>query len=299
MTTLGIDTSNYTTSLALSDERGNIICDLRKLLKVSDGQIGLRQSDAFYQHITNLQEMIPILKEHSRSIDTIVVSERPRNLIDSYMPVFNAGVFFSHALTVNNDVTLIKLSHQEGHILSGFMPELLNEDVFYVLHISGGTTELLKVSWMDYRLVAEILFNTLDISMGQLIDRIGVHMGYGFPAGKHLDQMADTYKPTHFKHSYNSKGFNISGIENKLKAMYNLNENPSEIANWLFSYLVELIEVMMKKYLPEGKLLLVGGVAESEFLRAHLQNKVIFAPKGLSSDNAVGLAKYPSILEGL
>ena len=52
---LGIDTSNYRTSMALTDNRGNIISNVRKLLEVPKGKRGLRQSEALFQHIINLQ----------------------------------------------------------------------------------------------------------------------------------------------------------------------------------------------------------------------------------------------------
>ena len=47
---LGIDTSNYTTSVAVYDsEKGEIIQE-KMLLPVKEGQLGLRQSDAVFHH---------------------------------------------------------------------------------------------------------------------------------------------------------------------------------------------------------------------------------------------------------
>ena len=54
---LGIDTSNYKTSAALTDMHQNVVCDLRKFLKVKQGEKGLRQSDALFQHVRNLPEL--------------------------------------------------------------------------------------------------------------------------------------------------------------------------------------------------------------------------------------------------
>ena len=51
---LGVDTSNYTTSLAVLDANNNIIFDKRKLLDVEIGKKGLRQQEALFQHIKNL-----------------------------------------------------------------------------------------------------------------------------------------------------------------------------------------------------------------------------------------------------
>ena len=56
--TIAADTSNYTTSIAAADENGNIIAQARRLLKVKEGERGLRQSDALFQHIVNMPEMM-------------------------------------------------------------------------------------------------------------------------------------------------------------------------------------------------------------------------------------------------
>ena len=46
---LGIDTSNYTTSMALVNNEGQVLADERILLKVKKGMRGLRQSEALFQ----------------------------------------------------------------------------------------------------------------------------------------------------------------------------------------------------------------------------------------------------------
>ena len=54
---LGIDTSNYTTSLAIADESGRIVANLKIPLAVKSGERGLRQSDAVFQHTKNIPEL--------------------------------------------------------------------------------------------------------------------------------------------------------------------------------------------------------------------------------------------------
>ena len=61
MTVLGIDTSNYTTSLSLADENGFV--HVRKILDVKMGECGLRQSDALFLHTVNLPELFNELFE--------------------------------------------------------------------------------------------------------------------------------------------------------------------------------------------------------------------------------------------
>ena len=88
---LGIDTSNYTTSMALVNNEGQVLADERILLKVKKGMRGLRQSEALFQHIRNLpalSEKIMRAKENygDFNIRAIGASSKPRPVEDSYMP---------------------------------------------------------------------------------------------------------------------------------------------------------------------------------------------------------------------
>ena len=51
---LGIDTSNYTTSLCIADTSGNVLKNIKCPLPVKEGEVGLRQSDAVFHHTKNL-----------------------------------------------------------------------------------------------------------------------------------------------------------------------------------------------------------------------------------------------------
>ena len=53
---LGIDTSNYKTSLAVVDKTGEVLFNYQKFLDVKPGEKGLRQSEAFFQHVQKLPE---------------------------------------------------------------------------------------------------------------------------------------------------------------------------------------------------------------------------------------------------
>ena len=95
MLTLGIDTSNYATSLAVFDtDAGEVVCDCKKFLPVKEGQLGLRQSDALFHHTAALPEMLAELsgKADLTKVAAVGVSAKPRPVEGSYMPCFLAGV---------------------------------------------------------------------------------------------------------------------------------------------------------------------------------------------------------------
>ena len=60
---LGIDTSNYTTSVSLFCDEDNTIVNLKKLLPVGENQKGIRQSDAVFHHTVQLPDLIAELFE--------------------------------------------------------------------------------------------------------------------------------------------------------------------------------------------------------------------------------------------
>ena len=76
---LGIDTSNYTTSLALVDHR-KIISDKRKLLTVKEGERGLRQQEALFQHVSDLPVLFSELMEDTGDEKIEAVSEEIEQL---------------------------------------------------------------------------------------------------------------------------------------------------------------------------------------------------------------------------
>ena len=83
MRTLGIDTSNYATSLAVFDTNaGEVVCDCKRFLPVREGQLGLRQSDALFHHTAALPEILAELgqKVNLTQIEAVGVSARPATL---------------------------------------------------------------------------------------------------------------------------------------------------------------------------------------------------------------------------
>lgn len=98
---LGVDTSAYTTSLALVDEKQNLVLDKRSLLQVDPGERGLWQSEALFQHVKNLPQLMEQLQSHlcDNEIATIAVSAFPRSIPGSYMPVFMAALSQARSLS--------------------------------------------------------------------------------------------------------------------------------------------------------------------------------------------------------
>lgn len=304
---IGIDTSSYTTSLAVIDGEDNIILDLRKVLEVEKGKKGLRQQEAVFQHIQNLPLLIDYMAQHIdiRKIEKIACSNKPRNLKESYMPVFVVGKGQAFVLSKVLNIPYKEFSHQEGHLGAGMINSGFNDiDKFIGIHISGGTTEMLLIENIEKGFQIDIVGGTLDISAGQLIDRIGVEIGLDFPSGKKMDQISqwgtklDLNIPINIK---NDIWFNLSGMENYFKNIIKNSEyQPEDILMTLFYTLSQFLEKIILKgcniYDIEN-VLVTGGVAANSIIRRELSKQLykkginLYFPKAsLCTDNSVGIA---------
>ena len=312
---LGIDTSCYTTSLALVDEQGTLLAEKRMILPVSIGEQGLRQSTALFYHLQNLpkvmQEVFSVL--NGKEIKVIAVSAKPLPQENSYLPVFTAGLSLGESLSAVMGIPLLKTSHQEGHLAAGVWSCAKGPgDEFLGIHFSGGTTELLLVKekskpHLSYE--SKVLGKTRDIHAGQLVDRVGVALGFPFPAGRYLEKLAaevDNKEEDHgdIKIPSSVQGYNLSfsGAETQAKRYLQQGVPPQEIARAIENCLAVTVEKVIRKAIEETgvkKVLFVGGVMANNYIRKRLSQRLehpavsaelCFPQPEFNSDNAVGVS---------
>ena len=301
MPVLGLDTSNYTTSAAVFDGEGGR--NQGRLLEVRPGELGLRQSDALFQHVKHLPEVVEALlgEEGLGTVQAVGASTRPRAVEGSYMPCFLAGASQGQVLSQVLGVPFYAFSHQQGHLAAAAWSagrlDLLDRP-FLAWHLSGGTTELLRVEPEEDGVAvrAEILGGTSDISAGQLIDRTGVLLGLSFPAGKGVEKLSrQAQKREYYKVKVNGLTFSLSGMENKVRQMVQRGEEPAEIAWFAQETVCRVVQACTKAAMeqyPGLPVLCSGGVASNGRLKELLRQNcgALFAQPQFSTDNAMGTA---------
>ena len=297
MSVIGFDTSNYTTSISWYDGVTGI--NLSQLLPVKEGALGLRQSDAVFQHTKSLPELSGrLFSDITDNITAVGVSTRPRAVDGSYMPCFMVG--YSHASLLANalKVPLIECSHQQGHVASALWSagrmELMDSP-HLAWHLSGGTTELLLVEPSGKNVQCTKIGGTTDISAGQLIDRAGQLLNLPFPSGKYLDKLsAAAQKSDVFKVKCNNLTFSLSGVENNVRRYAEEHNDPSETAGYALRCICYTIfkttQEALKRY-PGLPVVFSGGVASNSMLRSAVAClQPVFAAPQYSTDNAMGIA---------
>ncbi len=298
MMVLGLDTSNYTTSIAAFDGREGT--NVSRLLDVKPGELGLRQSEALFSHVKRLPELAEQLfaQVGRQEIAAVGVSTQPRAVEGSYMPCFMAGESQASVLAAALGVPLIRVSHQQGHIAAALWSAGrmdLMDIPHLAWHLSGGTTELLLVEPEGKNVRATRLGGTTDISAGQIVDRTGKILGLQFPAGKALDALArGAAGKQRFRVKVDGLLFSFSGLENKMQAFYRESGSPEETAAYVLrsvcGAVVRTTEAALEEY-PGLPVVFSGGVASNSQLRdACRRFSPVFAEPRYSTDNAMGVA---------
>lgn len=302
-TFLGIDTSNYTTSVAVGTRHD--ILHLRQLLPVAEGSRGIRQSDGVFHHMKQLPVLFHTLAQQMdcSTLCAVGVSNRPRNVEGSYMPVFLAGQGYAKVIADSLRIPLFEFSHQDGHVMaavySGKFEELLDGKPFLSLHLSGGTTELLHTAFTGSGFAHTLLGGTKDISAGQLIDRVGVKLGMRFPCGKELEQLAGrTTSPYPLPVSAKQNFVHFSGAETKAMQIIEAGKTkPEALALGVLEAIAEsLVRIICFAVTQTGtkRLLLVGGVASNQYIRSRLEASKVaqlyLCTPEFATDNAAGIA---------
>ena len=302
---IGLDTSNYRTSVAAVSFEEEILLNSRILLPVPAGERGLRQSDAVFAHIKRLGEVRGYLLPDNDNcrIAAVAASTAPRDGETSYMPVFQVGTSFGRMMAALLGVPFFSTTHQRGHLAAAaYGTDLAHTPDMLALHLSGGTTDLLEVH--DQRITQ--IGGSLDLHAGQLVDRAGVSMNLPFPAGPSLEILALQGKSRGLLGCSLTKDHlycHFSGAESQVaRWIQDGSICGADIAREIYDLLARTIARMLTAGAQKTgirKALVTGGVASSELFRTMLQRRlfcernapeVVFGDPELSGDNAVGVA---------
>lgn len=305
---LGIDTSNYTTSVALYFRDKKAVIQRKRLLPVRKGELGLRQSDAVFHHTQQLPDLLEDLWTQAYQIQAVGVSVRPRDVNGSYMPCFSVGTGMARVIAKTHHVPLYAFSHQGGHVAAALYGadcmDLLSAP-FIAFHVSGGTTEALLVRPdTETIFTSEMISCSLDLKAGQAVDRVGGMLGLSFPAGKELEKLALQWKQScKVRPSIKGDDFSLSGIENQCQRRLSEGHPKEEVARFCLDSILAALDVvcqmLLKKY-GNIPLLFAGGVMSNSIIRETLTCRygAHFAPPEYAADNAAGIAVLTAMKEG-
>ena len=304
MLTLGIETSCDETSVAVIDERYQILSNvIISQIDIHESFGGVVPEIAARNHIENILPVLDkALKDANLKLSQIsqVAATTQPGLPGAVM----VGRVFGQSLANALNIPFIPVNHLHGHISS---LKLSNPDLnppMLCLLISGGHTTLYQI---NEKWETKILCSTADDAVGEAFDKVARTLGLSYPGGPKIAQMADmNLSFTPILNKFPKEVFSYSGLKtavlnhiNREKQKGNSLHIPEICANFQFCAVNQLIN-KTREFLQETqikKLGICGGVSANQYLREQFANLCrnldveLFLPNhSLCGDNAAMIA---------
>lgn len=300
MLCLGIESTAHTFACSVIKHSGykfypNILSDVRDTFKAPEGS-GIHPREAARHHasvaIDVLKKSLELSKINYKDLDLVAYSAGP-----GLGPCLRIGAVIARSISSFYDIKLIPINHALGHIELGM--SLTNSKDSLVLLVSGGHTMILVFTNNRWRVIGE----TLDITLGQLLDQFGRHVGFSSPCGAEIERLAHISSKNYVVLPYSIKGNDVtfSGILSAAKRLISTSKFTVEdicysIQETAFAMITEAVERALSAT-EKKELLLVGGVSANKQL-SHMLNlacqrhKVKFnsCPVSFAGDNGAQIA---------
>jgi len=266
---LGIESTAHTFSCAIIEKKGKkgkILSDVRKIYRPSNGE-GIHPREASRHHIENsssvLSECLKDAKISIKDLDLISYAAGP-----GLGPCLRVGAVVARSLASFYKIPIYPVNHAIGHIELGKL--LTGASNPLVLLVSGGHTMLLAFLDKQWRVFGE----TLDITLGQLLDQFGRSLGFASPCGKNIEELAST-SSNYITLPYSVKGNDVSfsGLLSATKTIAKNNKNDAcySLQETAFAMISESVERALS-FTNKKELMIVGGVAANKRLSEMLQD---------------------------
>lgn len=250
---LGIETTAHTFGVGIVD-KGKILANVRDMFTTEKG--GIIPMEAAEHHKKIAEQIYNQALDEAGifpdKIKAIAISNAP-----GLAPCLYAGMDFAKELSIKLKVPLIPVNHCVAHLEIG-RSEGAKDPV--LLYASGANTQIIAYAAGKYRVFGE----TLDLGIGNFIDKFARHLGLGFPGGPKIEQLALKGKYRELPYSIKGMDVSFSGMQTKLQQLYDKGEKKEDLSFSLqetaFAMLVEAAERALA-HTGKTELVLGGGVA--------------------------------------
>ena len=274
------------------DQDCTVLANLTKMIDGAKG--GIHPREAANHHAENVVPLIHRAMEEAglsySDIGLVAFSQGP-----GLGPCLRTAATAARALSLSIGVDLIGVNHCVAHLEIGRKVTGCEDPT--LLYASGGNTQVIAYSGGRYRVFGE----TMDVGIGNMIDKFGRSVGMPFPAGPHLERRAKEGEKL-LELPYSVKGMDVafSGI---LTAALQLHRNGERLEDLCFSIqetcfamLVEVTERAMA-HVEKNQVLLGGGVVQNKRLQEMVRimseerGATMYVPPGpLCVDNGAMIA---------
>lgn len=260
MICLGIESTAHTFGAGIVDEKGKILANCLDSFRSRSSGIIPHQAAEHYQRIGKriIHQTLQKAKISQKDLSLIGFSAGP-----GLPPCLLAGFKFASSLAKELNLPLVGINHCAAHLSIG---KLLTkaEDPLY-LYISGVNTQLIVEEKNRYKILGE----TLDLGLGNALDKFGREIGLGFPAGPEIEKLAKKGKLISLPYLVKGMDVSFSGLITYISGLYQKGYSKEDLSysfqETAFAMVTEVAERALA-YTEKEELLLVGGVAANQRL---------------------------------
>src|SRR3989344_404290 len=289
---LGIESTAHTFAVGIIDEKGNILADVRDMYKTSKG--GLIPAEVAKHHEKISKDLIKKALEQAKlrpeQIDIVSYSRGP----GLGKAILNIGFKAAKELSEKLNIPLIPVNHIISHLEIGKLLCKVKDPIY--VFVSGANTQIIALEGNKYRIFGE----TLDLPLGNALDKFGREIGLGFPAGPVIEELAKKGKYVELPYAVKGMDLSFSGIITKSAGLFKKGISKQDLCFSLqetcFAMLCEVTERALA-HCEKNEVLLIGGVAANKRLCEMLSimcnernAKFHAVPLQYSGDNAVMIA---------
>jgi N6-L-threonylcarbamoyladenine synthase len=263
MIALGIEGTAHTCGVGIVNERGDILANEIRMYKPEKG--GIHPREAANHHAEHLVPTIKIAVEKAglsfKDIDLVTFSQGP-----GLGPCLRTVATGARALALSLGVPIIGVNHCIAHLEIGRIKTEARDPV--LLYASGGNTQVIAFANGKYRIFGE----TLDIGVGNMLDKLGREIGLGYYAGPKIEKAAlEGSKILDLPYSVKGMDLAFSGILTAAMQHRAKGESIEDICfsvqETCFAMLTEVTERAMA-HIEKSEVLLGGGVVQNKRLQA-------------------------------
>ena len=260
MILLGIESTAHTFGVGIVNDKGKVLANALDSYKSEDAGMIPDKVAEHHQKISEkvLNQALEESKIEWKDISFIAYSAGP-GLDPSLWVGYNKAKEWSDRYKKK----IIGVNHPAAHLSIGKIIHNLKDPCY--LYVSGVNTQIIIANDNKYVILGE----TLDIGLGNMLDKFGRTLNLGFPAGQKMEELAKKGKYVELPYIVKGMDVSFSGILTKVQQLYNTNVSKEDlcfsIQETCFAMLAEAAERAMA-HADKKELLLVGGVgANSRF----------------------------------
>jgi universal protein Kae1 len=259
MIIFGLEGTAWNLSAALVDEQGVIY---EKSATYTPAKGGIHPREAAQHHAQYMAkvvgEVLAFSRQQGLNIDAIAFSQGP-----GLGPCLRTVATAARTLSLQFELPLIGVNHCVAHIEVGKWQSGAHDPA--VIYVSGANSQVLALRQGRYRIFGE----TLDISVGNAIDKFARSVGLAHPGGPKVEELAREAKQ-YISLPYTVKGMDLSfsGLSTaatQAAKNYDLADVCYSLQETAFAMLVEVTERAMA-HAEKKEAMLVGGVGANKRL---------------------------------